>query len=238
MKPQPRAHISDDLDDTPLPAPVASTSATIDPPPDITKPAEEQTPAEQDELAALRALLRPPEIPGLHDWGVPAPSQKPCDPVIAKKLAQFHALKRSSTDPKHFNDSLMSNRSFRNPHLYAKLVEFVEIADESVGCSEFHTGPGVWGGLFGQRQEEWAWDVDSIAEYQKTKAEQQSHSQQSGKSQPRTQIDFTKGKEKEKDREKDRGRDVGKVKEKERVLGAGRYNPYGSENRDKKRRWA
>jgi hypothetical protein len=27
----------------------------------------------------------------------------------------------------HFNDSLMSNRSFRNPHLYAKLVEFVDI---------------------------------------------------------------------------------------------------------------
>lgn len=43
------------------------------------------------------------------------------------KLAQFHRLKNDPVDPKHFNDSLMSNRSFRNPHLYAKLVEFVDV---------------------------------------------------------------------------------------------------------------
>jgi hypothetical protein len=43
---------------------------------------------------------------------------------------QFRAYKAHPTQPKHFNDSLMANRSFRNPHLYAKLVEFVDV-DES-----------------------------------------------------------------------------------------------------------
>ncbi|KAJ7587353.1 hypothetical protein C8J56DRAFT_1026316 [Mycena floridula] len=232
VKVQTRAHVSADLDDAPLPAtPVASTSATAEPVPVIEGETEEQVPAEPDDLGALRALLRPPEIPGLPDWGIPGPSQNPCDPVIATKLAKFHDLKRSSTDPKHFNDSLMSNRSFRNPHLYAKLVEFVEIGDESVGCSEFHAGPAVWSGLFGQRQEDWDWDAESIAEKQKTRAEKQSLSQAAGKTQPRKQIDFTKGKEKDRDRER--------ATEKERaLLGAGRHNPYGSENQAKRARWA
>lgn len=34
-------------------------------------------------------------------------------------------------NPKHFNDSLMSNRSFRNPHLYTKLVEFVDVDERT-----------------------------------------------------------------------------------------------------------
>lgn len=51
------------------------------------------------------------------------------------KLAQFHALKRDPARPKHFNDSLMSNRSFRNPHLYAKLVEFVDVDERATNFS-------------------------------------------------------------------------------------------------------
>lgn len=51
-------------------------------------------------------------------------------PLTQAKLATFQALKRDPVNPKHFNDSLMANRSFRNPHLYAKLVEFVDV-DES-----------------------------------------------------------------------------------------------------------
>lgn len=34
------------------------------------------------------------------------------------------------TQGKHFNTSLMSNKSFRNPHLYAKLVEFVDVNEK------------------------------------------------------------------------------------------------------------
>lgn len=89
-------------------------------------------------------------------------------------------MKSSSTDPKHFNDSLMSNRSFRNPHLYAKLVEYVGVGDEGVGCFGVHAkgkanadaglggsansemggkdGWDGWDGLFG----DWEWDAEKI----------------------------------------------------------------------------
>ena len=47
------------------------------------------------------------------------------------KVAQFLALKRDPANPRHFNDSLMSNRSFRNPHLYATLVDFVDVDERT-----------------------------------------------------------------------------------------------------------
>ena len=102
----------------------------------------------EDDLDRIRTLLRPPPIPGLIDWGIPGPSTAPCDPAIKVclhlvslsfslaecgphriqiKLAHFSTLKHDPDNPKHFNDSLMSNRSFRNPHLYTKLVEFVDV---------------------------------------------------------------------------------------------------------------
>lgn len=46
-------------------------------------------------------------------------------------MAQFLALKRDPVNPRHFNDSLMSNRSFRNPHLYATLVDFVDVDERT-----------------------------------------------------------------------------------------------------------
>ncbi|OCH87608.1 hypothetical protein OBBRIDRAFT_796054 [Obba rivulosa] len=84
-----------------------------------------------DELTRIRSLLRPPPIPGTEDWGIPPPSMDPPDPVIESKLVEFLRLKRDPANPKHFNDSLMSNRSFRNPHLYAKLVEFVDVDERA-----------------------------------------------------------------------------------------------------------
>ena len=47
------------------------------------------------------------------------------------KLLHFHTLKNDPNAPKHFNDSLMMNRSFRNPHLYAKLVEFADVDEKA-----------------------------------------------------------------------------------------------------------
>lgn len=103
----------------------------------------------QDELSQIRKLLRPEPIPGVVDWGIPPECDTPCDPALLvrahltstltpsdnfceqTKLAQFSALKRDPTNPKHFNDSLMSNRSFRNPHLYTKLVEFVDVDERT-----------------------------------------------------------------------------------------------------------
>ena len=51
--------------------------------------------------------------------------------VLQAKLMDFHALKNDLNAPKHFNDSLMMNRTFRNPHLYAKLVEFVDVDEKA-----------------------------------------------------------------------------------------------------------
>jgi hypothetical protein len=103
----------------------------------------------QDEVLRFRALLRPPPIPGVVDWGIPPESEGPGDAAIAvgllgvclfarcndivvqTKVAQFLALKRDLNNPKHFNDSLMSNKSFRNPHIYAKLVEFVDVDERA-----------------------------------------------------------------------------------------------------------
>ena len=58
---------------------------------------------------------------------------------LQAKLAQFAALKLDPQNPKHFNDSLMSNRSFRNPHLYAKLVEFVDVDERTTNFP-----PDIW----------------------------------------------------------------------------------------------
>lgn len=42
-------------------------------------------------------------------------------------MKEFHAHKKAG---KHYNDSLMQSRLFRNPHIHAKLVQYVDIADE------------------------------------------------------------------------------------------------------------
>ncbi|KAK7044917.1 HCNGP-domain-containing protein [Favolaschia claudopus] len=138
LKSHPRAVIADEvLDAAPAkqvdPAAQASTSATAS-----SSGSNQNAVAStsslaadpQDELARIRALLKPPPIPGVEDWGIPPPSTKPCDPALQTKLAGFHALK-TGTPPKHFNDSLMNNRAFRNPHLYAKLVEFVDVDERT-----------------------------------------------------------------------------------------------------------
>lgn len=41
------------------------------------------------------------------------------------KLANFHNLRLSRG--LHFNDSLHASKAFRNPRIYAKLVEFVDV---------------------------------------------------------------------------------------------------------------
>ncbi|PCH39460.1 hypothetical protein WOLCODRAFT_167973 [Wolfiporia cocos MD-104 SS10] len=103
--------------------------------------------------------------------------------LFQAKLADFLALKRDPVSPKHFNDSLMSNRSFRNPHLYTKLVEFIDVDERATNFPRH-----VWDPQ--ETREEWS--ADRIAEYQKARSEQQTNAQSSGTSK-RTHIDFTSG---------------------------------------------
>lgn len=134
-KQQARAHISDDINhESPPQAEEDRTqSRGSGSPMDVDSTSSQNGGSEegQDELSRIRVLLRPAPIPGVDDWGIPPECNEPADPAIVTKLAQFQALKRDAGNPKHFNDSLMSNKSFRNPHLYAKLVEFVDVDERT-----------------------------------------------------------------------------------------------------------
>ncbi|KAL1411962.1 hypothetical protein Q8F55_002955 [Vanrija albida] len=63
--------------------------------------------------------------PAAHgeDWGIPPPAGPPSS-ALSAKVAQFLQLKRGG---QHINTSLLQSSSFANPHIYAKLVEFVEL---------------------------------------------------------------------------------------------------------------
>jgi hypothetical protein len=124
---------------------------------------------------------------------------------LQAKLAQFCYLKKDPSNPKHFNDSLMSNRSFRNPHLYAKLVEFVDVDERSTNFPKNLWDPGD------MRPEWFAARIGVIAllspsvnflmtflipeaEAQKDREEKQTTSQVAGK---RNRIDFSSSADKE-----------------------------------------
>ncbi|KAI5118563.1 hypothetical protein M0805_005854 [Coniferiporia weirii] len=132
-----------------------------------------------DELTRICSLLRPPPISGAQDWGIPPEPEGACDPDLEAKLAQFHVLKHDAEAPRHFNDSLMSNRAFRNPHLYAKLVEFVDVDENATNFPK-----GVWDPTDVEKD----WYAERIADYQKRREEKQASSQSAGK---RARIDFT-----------------------------------------------
>ncbi|RPD53149.1 HCNGP-domain-containing protein [Lentinus tigrinus ALCF2SS1-6] len=174
VKPHPRARLPEDVNESgpstpPQPQPPAEAEDHF-----LLAPAQEPT----DELARIRQLLRPPPIPGLQDWGIPPETTEPCDESIKAKISTFLALKRDPQNPRHFNDSLMANRAFRNPHLYAKLVEFVDVDERTTNFPK-----DMWDPL--DVKEEWY--ADRIAEAQKAKSEATSAAQQSSK---RARIDF------------------------------------------------
>ncbi|KZT02994.1 HCNGP-domain-containing protein [Laetiporus sulphureus 93-53] len=131
----------------------------------------------EDELLRIRTVLRPPPIPGEESWGIPPAPTEACDPALEAKLAEFLAMKRDSVNPTHFNDSLMSNRSFRNPHLYTKLVEFVDVDERATNFPQH-----IWDPT--DMREEWF--ASHIAADQKARSEQAS-----AQSSKRSHIEFT-----------------------------------------------
>ncbi|KAK0544233.1 hypothetical protein OC845_005711 [Tilletia horrida] len=97
------------------------------------------TPAELE--AAYRRLVRPePNRSGDPEWGLPMVPREGADPKLEGKLANFHTLKTEGT---HFNTSLMRSHAFHNPHIYAKLVSFVDI-EETGSNYPAMTSPGAW----------------------------------------------------------------------------------------------
>ncbi|KAI0764499.1 HCNGP-like protein-domain-containing protein [Trametes elegans] len=177
-KPHLRTRLPEDVADEPGPSSsgIARTSSQDQPTERTGDPAGAEP---SDELTRIRQLLRPPPIPGVEDWGIPPEPETPCDEAIKAKITSFLALKRDPHNPRHFNDSLMANRAFRNPHLYAKLVEFVDVDERT---TNFPTD--VWDPLDVKDE----WYADRIAEAQKVRSEATAASQSSAK---RFHIDFT-----------------------------------------------
>ncbi|CAE6419257.1 unnamed protein product [Rhizoctonia solani] len=122
-----------------------------------------------DDLTQIRALLRPPPIPEVEDFGIPPPSTDPVDAELSAKISKFLALKKQGT---HFNDILMKNKSFNNPHIYAKLVDFVEV-DE--------TGTNFPKSMWDPQDIQPEWYAEEIAAAQKKRGAESAAAQAPGK---------------------------------------------------------
>jgi len=134
---------------------------------------------DEDEDTIIRRVFRPPPIDGMEDWGIPPPPSEPCDPDLEAKVMKFHLLKRQG---KHFNDSLMQSKAFRNPHIYAKLVQFVDIQETATNFPKEMWDP------FDVKE---GWYSDKLAAKQKEKYEKTTASQGPGQ---RSRIAFESAK--------------------------------------------
>ena len=77
--------------------------------------------------ALIRQATMPILPPELDDFGIPPSPPGSPDPVLTKKLENFHRLRERGI---FFNDKLGGNRGFRNPKLLEKLRGYVGIEDE------------------------------------------------------------------------------------------------------------
>ncbi|KAH6890190.1 HCNGP-like protein-domain-containing protein [Coprinopsis sp. MPI-PUGE-AT-0042] len=153
-----------DLDDSPRPANTTNGEAQ----------------EEEDEISKIRRLLRPAPIAGVENWGVPDALIEEVELGVANTVQKFFALKHppSNGQARHFNDSLIQNRSFRNPHIYKKLVDWAGIGDEKT--SNFP--PEIWdaSGTHGALLPEYY--ADNVAAQQKSREEKRERAQTSSSS--------------------------------------------------------
>ncbi|PVF92791.1 HCNGP-domain-containing protein [Serendipita vermifera] len=166
-----------------------------------------------DNQMALRNVVLPSPVPGEPNWGIPSAVAENCDPELQSKLERFQELKQQG---KHFNESLMSNKAFRNPHIYAKLVEFVDINESTTNYPRLVWDPE------GMPKD---WLSESIAEAQKRKYEELQASQAAGQ---RKRIDFVSSSS-SKSRVNAKNDEPVEGKSREKRLYEGRYKPYADE---------
>lgn len=84
------------------------------------------TPEPYTPEATIPTAFRPPArgADGDPEWGLGEEVAHGADETLTLKLAHFHKLKEQGT---HFNATLARNRSFHNPHIYAKLVKWADL---------------------------------------------------------------------------------------------------------------
>ncbi|GAA5944902.1 uncharacterized protein JCM15063_001985 [Sporobolomyces koalae] len=71
------------------------------------------------------------DLTSLSQFGIPPVPTGDCNPAVQAKLSNFEQLRRSRG--LHFNDSLSSSKAFRNPRIYTKLVEFMDVDETGTG---------------------------------------------------------------------------------------------------------
>ncbi|CAM0134922.1 unnamed protein product [Umbelopsis sp. WA50703] len=145
-----------------------STLAEVDTPMDM------DLESEDEQLRKRRELMQPKPIPNVDDWGIPPEPQGECDADVEARIAHFLSLRESGT---RFNEHLQHSKAFRNPHIYEKLVEFVELDEYSSNFPKDQFDPHGFGT-----------DIDGLLEAQKKSAEDRLLSQQH-----RSNIQFVSG---------------------------------------------
>ncbi|KAL7008132.1 hypothetical protein EMMF5_002314 [Cystobasidiomycetes sp. EMM_F5] len=164
---------------TPLPSPSVESG----------EPTQAEHETHENQASAAEAHIEQPRIPqtsshksrsrrwGLAEYGIPPPSPDiGPDPTLDAKLRHFHSLRAQGI---RFNATLQANKSFRNPSILQKLVDFVAVDEKK---SAFPAQ--VWESSAGMGADAWA---DAIAETQKQKSEERQKAQERGK---RSNIEF------------------------------------------------
>ncbi|KAI5451585.1 hypothetical protein NCC49_001570 [Naganishia albida] len=129
----------------------------------------------------FRRVSRPPDMPGVEEWGIPPPTAERPSTALQAKVSNF--LKLKIEQDRHINTTLLSSTAFANPHIYSKLVEFVDIDERG---SAFPGGGWITRRNLESRIPEWG--PHALAAQQKAQETALLASQASGK---RKNIDFT-----------------------------------------------
>ncbi|KAH8549690.1 HCNGP-like protein-domain-containing protein [Umbelopsis sp. PMI_123] len=119
---------------------------------------------EDEQQGRRKLLLKPDPIPGVDNWNISSEPTGDCDPDVEARISHFLSLRESGT---RFNEHLQQSKAFRNPHIYEKLVEFVELDEYSSNFPKDRFDPHDLGA-----------DIDSLLEAQKKAAEEKALAQQ------------------------------------------------------------
>ncbi|KAI9284336.1 HCNGP-like protein-domain-containing protein [Umbelopsis sp. AD052] len=145
----------------PEPAPLKTTAKVADSD-DALTPMNIEDGDEQEGRRKL--LLKPYPVPGVENWNISPEPTSDCDPDVEARISHFLSLRESGT---RFNEHLQESKAFRNPHIYEKLVEFVELDEYSSNFPKDQFDPHGLGA-----------DIDSLLEAQKKAAEEKALAQQ------------------------------------------------------------
>ncbi|KAI9248783.1 HCNGP-like protein-domain-containing protein [Phascolomyces articulosus] len=132
-----------------------------------------------DKARKRKALLTPKPIEGIDNWGIPAEPDTPCDSDRLEKVVHFLSLRSSGH---RLNDHLQRNKAFRNPRIYAKLVEFIDLDETGSNFEKEAFDP------HGFPKEAY---IDGILEQQRKHAEEKAQAQQN-----RSNISFVQSQQK------------------------------------------